>query len=158
MHVTCYAQSWDLGGPMVVHSPWWIRAHWGRLFEIIDLRPSGFGSQPGHGHGTVVMRKREQACTVEALEAPEPDEPREAIALAHNRRRLFAEIAALRAQQGASSGELADARAQIGQMEAARGSAGDRRLGVVLSDRTKHALASLRRAAGRLRRGRAEAS
>ncbi len=150
MQVMSYAQIWDLGGPMVVHSPWWIRAHWGRQFEIVDLQPSGFGAEPGRGHGTVLMRKRERICTAEELEALEPDEPREAIALEHNRRRLFAEIAALRARQDALAGELADLRAQ---KESALRS-GDQRLGMIASRRTWRATAQLRFLADRLRRAR----
>jgi SAM-dependent methyltransferase len=112
MYVINYGQSWDLGGPMVVHSPWWIRAHFQRAFEIVELRPTGFGGVPDQGHGTVLMRKRTHTCTAEALRRPEPDEPREAIALAHNRRRLFAEIAALRAQQAQLTAKLDGARSR----------------------------------------------
>ena len=28
---------WDKGGPLAFNSPWWIRAHWGRAFEIVQL-------------------------------------------------------------------------------------------------------------------------
>jgi SAM-dependent methyltransferase len=38
---------WPAGGPMVLHSEWWIRAHWGRCFEILSFELDGFGSQPG---------------------------------------------------------------------------------------------------------------
>src|SRR6266566_5940336 len=44
MNVLRPGHSWDLGGPMVLHSPWWIRAHWGRAFDIVDLRLDGFGA------------------------------------------------------------------------------------------------------------------
>ena len=29
--------SWEVGGPMVLHSTWWLRAHWGRAFEIVEI-------------------------------------------------------------------------------------------------------------------------
>ncbi len=147
MNVMSYGQSWDLGGPMVIHSPWWIRAHWGRLFEICELRPSGFGCQPGRGHGTVLMCKRDHSCTVENLQTLELGEPREAIALEHNRRRLFAETAALQAQQQALSRELSNARAETRQAQAA--------LRRITSSRSWRATEPLRRGAGWLRQGRA---
>ncbi len=77
------AQSWDLGGPMVLHSPWWIRGHWGRLFEVANLRPHGFAAAPGTGHGLVTLVKKSVLLTAEDLRRPN-DDPREAIALAHN--------------------------------------------------------------------------
>lgn len=92
MLVLAPGQSWDRGGPMVLHSPWWIRAHWGRLFEIVSLEPHGFASEPGTGHGTVTMRRRDVRLTPADLERPEPGEPREAIALAHNVDRLVREL------------------------------------------------------------------
>lgn len=150
MNVLKYAQSWDLGGPMVAHSPWWIRAHWGRQFDIVDLHPSGFGRHAGHGHGTVLMRKLDQICTVEGLEELEPDEPREMIALEHNRRQLFAEIAALRAQQAALAEELAASRASGREMEAALRSS-EQHLRVIAASRSWRATAPLRLVVDRLR-------
>ncbi|MGI8711752.1 MAG: hypothetical protein ACR2NR_00905 [Solirubrobacteraceae bacterium] len=150
MHVISYAQSWDLGGPMVVHSPWWIRAHFQRTFEIVELRPTGFGSLPGDGHGSVLMRKRAQTCTAEALRTPEPNEPREAIALDHNRRRLFAETAVLRAQQEELAGELDNARERVRQTEAATLSI-EQRLNVISSSRSWRLTAPVRRVADWLR-------
>ncbi|MDX6602252.1 MAG: hypothetical protein QOF13_1454, partial [Solirubrobacterales bacterium] len=35
-----HGHPWELGGPVTFNSPWWIRAHWGRAFEILELRPS----------------------------------------------------------------------------------------------------------------------
>lgn len=74
----------------VVHSEWWLRARWGRAFEIAELRPSGFGSVPGHGQGVAVMHPRRGELTPGDLERPEPEEPREYAALEHNVRQLFA--------------------------------------------------------------------
>jgi SAM-dependent methyltransferase len=62
----------DDGGPMVLHSPWWIREHWGRAFEILELVPYGFGVDPDDGpplgQGTVLMRKRPGELTAADLE------------------------------------------------------------------------------------------
>jgi SAM-dependent methyltransferase len=151
IHVMSYGQSWDDGGPMVAHSPWWIRAHFQRAFEIVELRPTGFGSLPGEGHGSVLMRKRGQACTADALRAPEPDEPREAIALEHNRRQLFTEIASLRVQQEELVRELDDAREPARQSEAARLSS-EHWVNAIASSRSWRLTAPLRRIAERLHR------
>jgi SAM-dependent methyltransferase len=72
MAVFAEHQSWEDGGPMVLHSPWWIREHWGRPFEILELVPYGFGVDPGDeppvGQGTVLMRKRPGELTTDDLE------------------------------------------------------------------------------------------
>ncbi len=97
MEVLGYGESWDLGGPMVLHSPWWINAHWGRGFEIVRLDSDGFIAQTDYcGQGVAVMRKRDVALSIAGLEAIEADEPREAPALARAVRRQWCEIAELR--------------------------------------------------------------
>lgn len=79
---------WDHGGPAVFHSEWWLRAHWGRAFEVIALdRNDGVAG----AHGWVLLRKRRvRGLTVEELERPEPGEPRELEALRHNIEQLGA--------------------------------------------------------------------
>lgn len=70
---------WSLGGPTVYHSAWWIREHWGRGFDVLEI-------DPGHypwSHGWVVLRKRDGAVTPDALEAL-GDDPREREALRFN--------------------------------------------------------------------------
>jgi SAM-dependent methyltransferase len=69
----------------VLHSEWWLRAHWGRAFEILDLVP---GESDG-AQGIVMARRRDVSLSAAELEAPEPDEPREVLALRHNVRQLF---------------------------------------------------------------------
>lgn len=97
MNVLKAGQRWDLGGPMVLHSPWWIRAHWGRAFDVVDLRLDGFGLPSPEGQGVVLMRKRSVKLTQQDLERPEPGEPREALAALNNVRQLTGELVALRA-------------------------------------------------------------
>jgi len=94
--ITRYGESFDVGGPNVLMSPWWIRAHWGRAFDITGLEPSGFMGPRGSGHGIVVARKRTVAVTVDDLEFPEPGEPREWQGLVHQQQQLFKELAAVR--------------------------------------------------------------
>ena len=97
MNVYSPDQEWDKGGPMVLHSPWWIRAHWGRAFEILDLHPYGFLDQGVSGQGVVVMRKRPGRFTTGDLEALEPGEVREHVALKHMIDSLQSEVGQLRA-------------------------------------------------------------
>jgi SAM-dependent methyltransferase len=99
MNVLKYGQSWDLGGPMVLISPWWIFEHWGRAFEVVTFWEAGFGNPDDRsfGHGVVVMRKTASVPpTQEQLEQIRPDEPREVIALQHNLRQVHQESHELR--------------------------------------------------------------
>jgi SAM-dependent methyltransferase len=83
MNVLAYGVSWDEGGPMVMHSPWWIREHWGRAFEILDLR-----ARTEWGEGVVAMRRRDTNPTPEELERIDPRDEREVLALRHNLRQV----------------------------------------------------------------------
>ncbi len=78
------------GAPVIVHSEWWLRAHWGRAFEILELAETGFRRPRDQGY--MLLRKRRDRISVESLEAPEPGEPREAIAARENVRQLSAEL------------------------------------------------------------------
>src|SRR5581483_9939448 len=74
------------GGPVVFHSRWWLKAHWGRAFEITALRENALlaGRQADgqeHRHSVLVATRRPGKVTAEALAAPEPNEPRELRAL-----------------------------------------------------------------------------
>jgi SAM-dependent methyltransferase len=82
MNVLGYGAPWEAGGPMVLHSEWWIRAHWGRAFDFESLEVGGFlpvGEDAGQG--VAVMRRKDVALAATDLEALEPNEPREVIAL-----------------------------------------------------------------------------
>jgi SAM-dependent methyltransferase len=107
MNVLGYGQSWDEGGPNVFVSPWWIRAHWGRAFDIAQLRDSE------RGHGFVLLKKPHSRTSPSPrqLELPEEAEPREWQALRHQVRQLQREIVELRAallsSHGASESRMA---------------------------------------------------
>jgi SAM-dependent methyltransferase len=96
MNPLLYGNSWDLGGPIAFNSEWWIRAHWGRAFEIVSFRPHD-GGDPPHGHGIVLMRKKPGEITLEELTRLEPDEPREIAAIQHNVEQLRDDTLRLRA-------------------------------------------------------------
>jgi SAM-dependent methyltransferase len=79
MSVVQQNPDWDQGGPTVVMSDWWVRAHWGRAFEIVEIVPQI------HNMSWALCRRREIELTVEDLERPE-DDPREYLALRHSLR------------------------------------------------------------------------
>ena len=85
MNVLRHRQAWDVGGPVVLMSDWWVRAHWGRAFEILEVAPNI------HGQSWALMRKRDVELTTEDLERPE-DDPREYLALRHNFEQLRQEL------------------------------------------------------------------
>lgn len=77
MNVLHHDRPWDDGGPMVLMSDWWVREHWGRAFEIVELAPGN------HNQTWALLRKRDVDIT--AAELMEPgDDPREWRALRHN--------------------------------------------------------------------------
>lgn len=103
MNALTHGHPWDLGGPTTLHSPWWLEAHWGRAFEIVELRPHG-GGEPPAGHGIVVLRKRPVSLTEADLTRLEPDEPREIAALRHHEEQLRDET--IRLSEGLRSENL----------------------------------------------------
>jgi SAM-dependent methyltransferase len=94
MNHLMHGNSWDSGGPIAINSEWWIRAHWGRLFEIVELLPVVQEGAPSHG--IILARKKPVQLTVEEVVALEPDEPREILALQHHVAQLAAESESLR--------------------------------------------------------------
>ena len=85
MNVYAPYTPWSGGGPLIFHAEWWLRAHWGRAFEILELRPGDpSGAPPLYGQGVVLMRPRPVSLTAVELEPPEPSEPREFTALRNN--------------------------------------------------------------------------
>ena len=93
MHVIKKWNPWDTGGPIVFHSDWWIREHWGRAFEVIEV-DRGAAERV---QGQVLLRPRPGPPTASELERPGAD-PREAGALRRNVEQLHREAAELHAQ------------------------------------------------------------
>ncbi len=85
MNVLRHDNPWDRGGPVVLMSDWWVRAHWGRAFEMLEVEPRF------QGQTWALMRRREVELTAEELLAPE-DDPREFAALRHNLEQIRREI------------------------------------------------------------------
>jgi SAM-dependent methyltransferase len=80
--------SYPDGAPKVLHSTWWLRAHWGRAFEILEIDEAPVTAS----HRWLAMRKRDLTLTVADLERPEPGEPREFTAVRHHVRQLRREL------------------------------------------------------------------
>jgi SAM-dependent methyltransferase len=76
---------WDDGGPAVLISDWWMREHWGRVFEVVDVAPQV------HKMTWPLLRKREVEITTAELDEP-ADDPREYTALLTNLRLLRREV------------------------------------------------------------------
>lgn len=92
MAVTLYALPFNpTSGPGVYLSRWWLEEHWGRAFEILELREGGFGGVE-RGQGVVLMRKRPGSFTPEDLDRIDPGEPREVAGLQFQIRLLFREV------------------------------------------------------------------
>ena len=94
---------WSGGGPIVLHSRWWLQAHWGRAFEILSFGERLGGEPPAPAQTLVVMRRRDVPVTPEILERPQLDEPRELRALEHALRRSHAECIELNGSHNAYS-------------------------------------------------------
>lgn len=90
MNVLNHLAGWEDGGPIVLHSEWWVRAHWGRAFEIVAIEER----LPNEDwvHSWVLMRPRSPAPSREELERAEPGEAREVEALRHNLAQLRREM------------------------------------------------------------------
>jgi SAM-dependent methyltransferase len=79
---------WESGdaGPDVLHSEWWLRAHWGRAFEILEVArpPRQHDGSPQISHSFITLCKRPGEFTKNELERCDPAEPREIAALQTN--------------------------------------------------------------------------
>jgi SAM-dependent methyltransferase len=74
-----HTRAWDDGGPVVFMSEWWVREHWGRAFEVVEIAPQI------HDMSWAVLRKRDVELTDAELDAP-ADYPKEYAAALNNLR------------------------------------------------------------------------
>jgi len=97
MNMLRHNNPWDLGGPMILMSDWWVREHWGRAFEVVATSPWV------HNQTWLMLRKKDVVITQEELLTP-GDDPREWTALRHNLVQLQREIEAVqRTYEGSGS-------------------------------------------------------
>ena len=70
---------WEGSDAWVFHSEWWLREHWGRVFDVLTLRrpPLSADGSPEVTHSYIVLRRRDDAVTQAELERIDPTEQRE---------------------------------------------------------------------------------
>jgi SAM-dependent methyltransferase len=113
MSVHGFGRPWTAGGPMILHSEWWLRAHYGRAFDVLAFVPRGIGGQDG-----LILRRPERPAPSETeLEAPEPEEARELRAARSDIARLHREYAALNAAHDAYAAAYAQQEQRVSQLE-----------------------------------------
>jgi SAM-dependent methyltransferase len=95
MNVIKKWNAWDDGGPVVFHSEWWIREHWGRAFDVLGLERRD--PEDAEGQGATLLRRRPEQLQRADLERPS-DDPRELLALQLNVEQLHREAGELFAQ------------------------------------------------------------
>jgi SAM-dependent methyltransferase len=117
---------WEGADAWVFHSEWWLREHWGRGFDVLQVRrpPRAADGSPQITHSYIVLRRRPDGADKARLERLDPDEPRELAALQTSLRLARKELAVLGARPSASR----------------------------VPDAIRRPLSRLRRRAGRLRR------
>jgi SAM-dependent methyltransferase len=115
MNVVKKWNPWDGGGPLVFHSEWWIREHWGRAFDVLHLEARD-PNEP-EGQGAVLLRARPEQFTTADLEPP-ADDPREAAAVQTNVEQLHREAAELYSQLAATAASHEALAANADRLEA----------------------------------------
>jgi SAM-dependent methyltransferase len=78
----------------VFHSEWWLRAHWGRAFEVLAMERLKAGPW-------LLLRKRPLSISAAELRAPDPGEERELVAAGANSELLRAQLETLRSRMEA---------------------------------------------------------
>jgi SAM-dependent methyltransferase len=83
----------EAGDGLVFHSEWWLREHWGRAFEILEVdRPrAGSDGVAPIRHTYLLARKLPVSVTADQLERANPEESRELESLHNNVRILLRE-------------------------------------------------------------------
>jgi SAM-dependent methyltransferase len=151
MNVTKTWNPWDSGGPIVFHSEWWIREHWGRQFEVLFLERHDPAEEP-RSQGAALLQGRPERLETADLERPGVD-PRERDALEHNIEQLnceagelFAQLTSVTDGYAALSEEVEDLKSEL---ERLRGG-----LAAIADSRSWRLTAPLRAATAILRRRR----
>lgn len=113
---------WDAGGPIVFHSEWWIREHWGRTFEVLSLERDD-PAEPG-GQGAALLCRRPVRREPADLERPGED-PRELAALRLNvgmlhreAGELFGHLSRVTASRDALAADLERLETDVERLEA----------------------------------------
>ena len=106
MNVFRHTHPWSDGGPLVLISDWWLREHWGRAFEVVEIAPRI------HNSSWVLLRKRDVTLTVDDVAQP-ADDRREYEAVRHNLLRAQREIEHAEARLAAAQRHAAEQLASV---------------------------------------------
>ena len=106
MNVFRHTHPWSEGGPLVLISDWWLREHWGRAFEVVDIAPNI------HNSSWALLRKRDVSLTADDVARPGAD-AREYQAVRHNLARAQREIENAEARLAAAQREAAEQLAAV---------------------------------------------
>jgi SAM-dependent methyltransferase len=140
---------WESGGPIVFHSEWWIREHWGRVFDVLFLERHDPAEAP-RGQGAALLRRRPVQLGPGDLERSSND-IRELAAERHNVEQLhqeagelFAQLSQVTESHEALAQNLEGLRTEVERLQA--------ELAVIARSRSWRLTAPLRAAAAVLRR------
>jgi SAM-dependent methyltransferase len=140
---------WQSGGPIVFHSEWWIREHWGRVFDILFLERHDPAEAPQE-QGAALLRRRPVQLGSADLERSSND-ARELAAAQHNVEQLhqeagelFAQLSQVTEAHEALAQNLESLRTEVERLQA--------ELAVIARSRSWRLTAPLRAAAAFLRR------
>jgi SAM-dependent methyltransferase len=106
MNVLRHNNPWTEGGPFVFISDWWMREHWGRAFDVLEIAPRV------HNQSWALLRKRAGEFTEDDILRPSGD-PRELLAVKHNLLQAQREIEAGRAELATAHRQNAEALEQL---------------------------------------------
>lgn len=106
MNVFRHTHPWSEGGPLVLISDWWLREHWGRAFEVVDIAPRI------HNSSWALLRKRDVTLTADDVARP-GDDRREYQAVRHNLARAQREIEGAEARLAAARRDAAEQLAAV---------------------------------------------
>jgi SAM-dependent methyltransferase len=124
-------KGWEVGGPNVLLSEWWVREHWGRAFDVVSYQQCD--PAVGAGHDMVLLRRREVAVHPQMLIEFDAADKREQAGIACNLeillrgqerlgdriRDLQADLAAAQARENAVATELAILKAECSAADVA---------------------------------------
>jgi SAM-dependent methyltransferase len=88
---------WTAQDASVFHSEWWLREHWGRLFDVdaVARPPRATDGTAQVTHSYIALTRRNVAITKDELERCDPSEPRELAALQTSLRLMRQELDAV---------------------------------------------------------------
>jgi SAM-dependent methyltransferase len=94
---------WEGPDAWVFHSEWWLREHWGRAFDVLEIRqpPVGLDGSEQITHSHIALRRRDGSPSPADLARIAPGEPRELAGLQTALRLAYAEMSELAAARPA---------------------------------------------------------